>query len=66
MKSLELELPDGLAVRLDELVKAGLYANTQEAVRHALNEFIRQHSSILAERQQREDITWALGEAKRQ
>ena len=63
MKSLELELPDQLAARLDELVKTGLYDNPQEAVRHALNEFLRHHAAALAEQQQREDIAWVLRDA---
>lgn len=41
MKSLELELPDGIVKELDALVMAGLYLNAQEAVRHALSEFLR-------------------------
>ena len=65
MKSLELELPEQLAARLDELVKAGLYHNPQEAVRHALDEFLRHHASVLAEQHQREDIAWALRDVAR-
>ena len=66
MKSLELELPDQLAAKLDDLVKAGLYPSAEEAVRHALNEFLRHHASVLAEQQQRKDIAWALQDAPRQ
>lgn len=66
MKSLELELPDRVAAELDQLVKAGLYHNTQEAVRDALNEFLRRHAGALAEKHQREDIAWALREAQRE
>jgi Arc/MetJ-type ribon-helix-helix transcriptional regulator len=66
VKSLELELPDRLAVELDNLVKAGLYHDAQEAVRHALNEFLRHHASVLNEKHQREDIAWALREARSQ
>jgi Arc/MetJ-type ribon-helix-helix transcriptional regulator len=65
MKSLELELPDSLASELDQLVKAGFYHNAQEAVRHALNEFLRHHASAIAQKHQREDIAWALGEARK-
>ena len=64
MKSLELELPDRVAAELEGLVKAGLYSNAQEAVRHALHEFLRRHASALAEKHQREDIAWALREAR--
>ena len=66
MKSLELELPDRVAAELDGLVKAGLYYDAQEAVRHALNEFLRHHASALAAKHQREDIAWALREAQRE
>lgn len=66
MKSLELELPDRVVVELEELVKAGLYPNAQEAVRHALSDFLRRHASALAENHQREDIAWALHEAQLQ
>jgi Arc/MetJ-type ribon-helix-helix transcriptional regulator len=66
MKSLELQLPDWVAAELDDLVKAGLYPNAQEAVRHALNEFLRHQASALSEKHQREDIAWALREAGRE
>jgi Arc/MetJ-type ribon-helix-helix transcriptional regulator len=62
MKMLELELPDGLARQLDELVQSGLYLNSQEAVRHALNEFLQKHSAALAESQHLADVAWALRE----
>ncbi|MBE7499993.1 MAG: hypothetical protein HS113_06715 [Verrucomicrobiales bacterium] len=65
MKSLEMELPDRMAAELEGLVEAGLYPNPQEAVRHALSEFLRHHASTLAEKHQREDIAWALREARR-
>jgi Arc/MetJ-type ribon-helix-helix transcriptional regulator len=65
MKSLELELPDRVAAELDDLVKAGFYQTAEEAVRHALNEFLRHHTSAVAEKHQREDIAWALREAQR-
>ncbi len=66
MKQVDLELPDQVAAELDELVKAGLYPTAQEAVRHAVNEFLRRHASALAEKHQREDIAWALREAQGQ
>ncbi len=59
MKSLELELPDQVAAELDGMVRAGLYLNTQEAIRQALREWLRQHASAMAEQHQREDIAWA-------
>jgi len=60
MKSLELELPDQVAAELDGMVRAGLYLNAQEAIRHALREWMRQHASALAEQHQREDIACAI------
>jgi len=66
MKHVELELPDQVAAELDELVKAGLYPDAQEAVRRALSEFLRRHASILSEKHQRDDIAWALHETQRQ
>ena len=63
MKTLEVELPDALAGQLDELVKAGLYLSSQEAVRHALRGFLETHVAALTERQQLADIDWALRDA---
>jgi hypothetical protein len=45
-------------------MKAGLYHESQEAVRHAVTEFLPHHASALAEKHQREDIAWALREAR--
>jgi Arc/MetJ-type ribon-helix-helix transcriptional regulator len=64
MKSLKLELPDRIAAELEQLVRAGFYANSQEAIGYALRDFLRHHAGDLAERHQREDIAWALGEAR--
>ena len=66
MMTLELELPDTLARQLEELVRAGLFLNPQEAVRQAVQEFLRQHSATLAESQQLADVAWALREAPAQ
>lgn len=65
MKRVELELPDRIAEGLEDLVKSGFYADAQDAVRHALNEFLRHHASALAEAHQREDIAWAVQESHR-
>jgi len=62
MKTLELELPDALVRRLEDLVKAGMYVNPQEAVRHAVHEFLENHSATLAEDHQLSDVAWALRE----
>lgn len=61
MKSLQMELPDKIAGALDNLVQAGWFRNEEEAVRAAVTEFLRRHRVDLIEKQQREDIAWALG-----
>ncbi len=62
MKTLAVDLPDALASQLDELVRAGLYLNSQEAVRHALQGFLENHAAALGESHQLVDIDWALRE----
>jgi Arc/MetJ-type ribon-helix-helix transcriptional regulator len=64
MKSLHLDLPDRLFAELEQLVREGLYSNPQEAIGCALRDFLRRHASELAEEHQREDIAWALDEAR--
>ena len=61
MKTLEIQLPDQLAQKIETLVAAGWFANEQEIARLALSEFLRHHSFQLQEQFQREDIEWALG-----
>jgi len=60
MKTLEIELPDGLAEKLEELVKAGWFTSEDEIGRLALAEFVGRHRFELQEQFQREDIAWAL------
>ncbi|MBM4035008.1 MAG: CopG family transcriptional regulator [Planctomycetes bacterium] len=60
MKSLQMELPDKIAGALDTLVQAGWFHSEEEAVRAAIADFIRRHRFDLIEKQQREDIAWAL------
>ena len=60
MKSIKVELPDGLAQELDAMVKAGWFSNEAEAMRLALREFVRRNRLELLERFQREDIAWTL------
>lgn len=64
MKPIQVELPDKLAEELGLLVKAGWFRNEEEAIRQALLEFLRRHRVELLERFQREDIAWALRQAK--
>ena len=60
MKSVRIELPDKLADDLRSLVRNGWFRDEAEALRQALQEFLRRHPSELIERQQREDIAWAM------
>jgi predicted transcriptional regulator len=62
MKTLAVELPDGLAAALDiAAVESG--CDAQELARAALREFIEHGRFALQERHQLEDITAALREA---
>jgi Arc/MetJ-type ribon-helix-helix transcriptional regulator len=60
MKTLEIELPDALAARLEELVEAGWFTSEAEIGRLALEELLRRRPFELQERFQREDVAWAL------
>jgi Arc/MetJ-type ribon-helix-helix transcriptional regulator len=60
MKTLEIQLPDALAERLEELVKTGWFTSEDEIGRLALAEFLGRHRFELQEQFQREDIAWAL------
>jgi len=60
MKSVQIELPDKLAADLQSLVRDGWFRDEAEAIRQALQEFLRRHPSELIEQQQRADIEWAL------
>jgi Arc/MetJ-type ribon-helix-helix transcriptional regulator len=60
MTSLQIELPDQLAVAVQRLVQNGWFQTEQEIIRLALAEFIRRHQAELTEQFQREDIAWAL------
>ncbi len=60
MKTLQVELPDKVAEGLQALVKGGWFRDEAEAVRAAVGDFMRAHRLELLEKQQREDIAWAL------
>ncbi|MGH9873092.1 MAG: CopG family transcriptional regulator [Pyrinomonadaceae bacterium] len=60
MTSLQIELPDQLAVAVQRLVQDGWFQTEQELIRVALIEFIHRHQAELTEQFQREDIAWAL------
>jgi Arc/MetJ-type ribon-helix-helix transcriptional regulator len=65
MKTLRIELPDALAERLQELVKAGWFTSEEEIGGLALEEFVGRRRYELQEQHQREDVAWAVSEARR-
>lgn len=65
MKTLQVELPDQMAREVEEAVEAGVFQNSAEVVRGALREFISRRRFELMERQQLEDVAWALREIGR-
>ena len=62
MKTLQVELPDQMAHEIADAVKTGKFENATEVVRAALREFISHRRFELMERQQLDDIAWALNE----
>jgi Arc/MetJ-type ribon-helix-helix transcriptional regulator len=62
MKTLQVELPDQMAREVEQAVKTGVFENTAEVVRVALREFISRRCFELMERQQLDDVAWALRE----
>lgn len=64
MKSLNVELPDRLAEEITRMVREGWFQSENELVRTALFEFLRAQRTELQERFHREDIAWAVAEAK--
>jgi Arc/MetJ-type ribon-helix-helix transcriptional regulator len=62
MKTLQVELPDQMAREVEQAVEAGVFQNATEVVRVALREFISRRRFELMERQQLDDIAWALRE----
>ncbi len=62
MKTLQVELPDQMAREVEDAVAAGVFQNSAEVVRVALREFISRRRFELMDRQQLEDVAWALRE----
>ena len=62
MKTLQIQVPDQLAVEIDNVIRSGLFENADEVVRQAIREFVRASRYRLLEQQQREDIAWVLRE----
>ena len=64
VKSLNVELPDRLADEMARMVREGWFESETELVRTALAEYLRARHAELQERFQRDDIAWAVAEAK--
>ena len=62
MKTLQVELPDQMAHEIADAVETGKFENATEVVRAALREFISHRRFELMERQQLDDIAWALND----
>ena len=62
MKTLQVELPDQMVHEIADAVETGKFENATEVVRAALREFISHRRFELMERQQLDDIAWALNE----
>jgi Arc/MetJ-type ribon-helix-helix transcriptional regulator len=64
MKSLVVEVPEEIAAEVQRLVAGGWFQSENEVARQALIEFVRARSAELQEQFQRDDIAWAVAEAK--
>lgn len=64
MSSVTVELPDALAAELNAAVRAGWFTTQAEAVRAAVEEYIREEKLARLEQQQLSDIAWAVKIAK--
>ena len=64
MSTLTIELPDELASELGRVVASGWFADKSDAVRTALRELLANGRYALQERQQLDDIAWALAEKR--
>ncbi len=64
MNAISLDLPDQLTADVDQAVAAGWFADRQEAICQAVREFLNSRRLELQERQQLDDIAWALRTAK--
>ena len=67
MSTVTVELPDELATELGRVVASGWFADEGAAVREALRALLVGRRYALQERQQLDDIAWALAakEARR-
>jgi len=64
MKRLEVDVPDALAREVEQAVRSGWFGSEEEAVRVALLDFVQRQRFALVECQQRDDLAWALRQAR--
>ncbi len=64
MKTLSITVPDHLAERITDYVKAGFFLSEPDVILAAMAEFVRRNQVDLMERFAREDIAWAVKEAQ--
>ncbi len=60
MKTVHVQLPDGLVAALEQVVRDGWFVDEEEAIRQALREFLHSDRWQTAERFLAEDIEWAM------
>jgi len=60
MKIVKVDLPEKLALEIENYVKGGWFNDESEVVRAALQEFISHHRLELIEKFMKQDIEWAL------
>jgi Arc/MetJ-type ribon-helix-helix transcriptional regulator len=60
MKTIEVEIPDGLDEAIEALVRQGWYSTRDQILEEALRRFVEAHQPDLMERFVREDVEWGL------
>ncbi len=60
MSTVTVELPDELATELERVVASGWFTDQGDAVREALRALLAGRRYALQERQQLDDVAWAL------
>lgn len=62
MKTIQVDIPEKTADKLQSLVRDGWFTNEDEIVRAALMEFVSEQRLALIEQFQLEDIDWAISQ----
>lgn len=60
MTTLDVELPEPLALALEVATKEGGFRDARDLVREAVRRYLESHSSVLTGQFLREDIEWGL------